>query len=216
MRLLIWVPVIHNYADMGLTKEQAMADKHFREIDPAVERLWDVIGREIAKLNLDYRNVQIYMDSWFPCANPVRYVELFASKGSRNFELIARYIRQGAELMATENIFHFIIPKFLFRFVGMYSWGPYWFWDMKVKIILVLSSFYNQLNPLGTVSSNMKLRDQYVANRIDESLKDGKIGLLFMGAKHEVTDYITAQDIKVIMLPAVVLEAYRLRAEFNL
>ena len=58
----------------------------------------------------------------------------------------------------------------------------------------------NELNlARGSLSDNslVDLRDKFIGNRINETLLEGKFGIIFIGLLHDISRYL-AKDIKVI------------------
>ncbi len=75
MKRVIFVPVIHNAADLGSLAE-AVREHYRRRLGPAawtqreraVRTLWDDIRRAIAALGLDLHKVRIYQDGLPRCS----------------------------------------------------------------------------------------------------------------------------------------------------
>ena len=213
MRKLIWVPVIHNYADMGMPIGMVLNSQgEFLEFHRKIDGLWDVIGMELSRINPDFPKTQIYMDSWHEGLT-LRDAEMVAMQGSRNFQLIARYSYRGAQLMETETKELLYIPVSFRNAIRKRFLEPLWFHRIRERIIFEIYYWSGWLEFSSVVVENMDARDRYVAKRIQETLAEGGTGILFMGAMHNPMKYITDKDIEIVELPRVVVEAYRIMKE---
>ena len=213
MRKLIWVPVIHNYADMGMPIEAFLNSRgDFFEFHRKVDGLWDVIGMELSRVNPDFPNTQIYMDSWHEGLT-LRDAELIAMNGSRNFQLIARYSYRGARLMETETKELLYIPVSFRNAIRKRFLEPLWLHRIRERIIFEIYYWNGWLDFSSVVIENMDARDRYVAKRIQDTLVEGGTAILFMGALHNPMKYITDNDIEIIELPRVIVEVYRIMKE---
>jgi hypothetical protein len=175
MRRLIVVPIVHTAADLG-SLAGPLRERYLRALGPsawqqherAVERLWNTIGQRIDSLHLDYRTVVIYQDGLPVCEHELEIVQELASAGSRNHQLVLEMIGQGAVLTGTED------PQLLIREYHLQQ---------------------RQLQPSGAgvpaplpaeAAEVLQLRDRFIATRIADTLGEGKTGLLFLGAAHQV------------------------------
>lgn len=213
MRKLIWVPVIHNYADMGIPVEEVLNSKgEYLEFHRKIDGLWDVIGAELSRINSDFPNTQIYMDSWHEGLT-IRDAELIAMRGSRNFQLIVRYSYRGARLMETETKELLYIPVSFREAIRQRFWEPLWFYRIRERITFEIYFWSGRFDFSSVVVENMDARDRYVAKRIQDTLAEGGTAILFMGAMHDPIKYITDKDIEIVQLPKVIVETYRIMKE---
>ena len=190
MRTLIYVPIIHNYADMGIAKKLALdPDGERYEFEKAIDRLWNMIGRDIAGMNLDFRKIMIYQDSWCETSDHKSLITN-ASRGSRNYQLILRYLRRGATLIDTEK-FSLVFDSFFVRTARRYAIEPELFFQMRMFIHAVILRILLDTGSFST-KKDLDRRDAYVAKRIQDTLGEGQTGILFMGADHGVDRFITA------------------------
>lgn len=210
MRKLIWIPVIHNYADMGGSAAEAFNPeaKHY-EFVLRVECFWDLVGRELAGLNLDHANLQIYMDSWCE-GRTLKDAEMLVLKGSRNFNIIVRYVYRGAILMHTESQDLLMIPMSFIAAVRRRRWEPVWFNNIRRNLVFEYYFWTGRFRFDKVALENIDVRDRYVAERVQKSLVDGGTAILFMGALHNPLQYITAPDIEILHLPKVSEEAQKI------
>lgn len=213
MRKLIWVPIIHNYADMGIPAEEALDPRgEFYEFNCSIDRLWDIVGMEISRVQPDFPKTQIYMDSWYEGLT-MRDAEEVAMSGSRNFQLIVRYSYRGAKLMETETKELMFIPVSFLRSARRRFLEPRWFHGIRKQILFEIYYWNGWFEFSSVVVENMDARDRYVAKRIQDTLAEGGTAILFMGAMHDPIKYITDKDIEIVQLPRVVVEAYRIMKE---
>lgn len=214
MRKLIWVPVVHNYADLGIPRSIALDPNGTRyEFECKIDRFWNVVCMELARVQPDFPNTRIYMDSWFEGLT-LREAEEIALRGSRNFQLIARYSYRGATLMETETKELLFIPVSFRKIARRRFLEPLWFHMIRKQIIFEIYYWSGWFEFSSVVVENMDARDRYVAKRIQDTLADGGTAILFMGALHDPIKYITDKDIEIVKLPRVIVEAYRIKNEY--
>lgn len=215
MRTLIYIPVFHNYVDMDIPAHIALDPKSERyKVELAINKLWDVIEAELLKLNLDPNGLQIYQDSWSENSD-YRLIRILAVAGSRNFQIISRYLHGGAMLMKTEKEemgYHRFLPNPNSRFEPEAE--SYLRYLIRINLLDILILILLSVG-FADLIFNVKERDKFIAKRIQDTLKDGATGILFIGSKHNVEKYITAEDIKIIRLPAVEEEVLKILKEFN-
>ena len=116
MKRVIFIPVIHNLADLGSLAESVRAHylEHFgpavwQQRERAVEELWNDIRRAIDALHLDYGQVRIYQDGLPVCGKEEQIVHELAGAGSLNHQLVLELMGKGAVLVGTED------PQLLIR-----------------------------------------------------------------------------------------------------
>ncbi len=175
MRCLFHIPIIHSAADFGSLSESAKA-QYVEQFDPnawahherAIEQLWAAIRQRVDVLNLDYTKVRLYQDGLPVCGFEEKIVREVAEAGSSNHQFLLELIDKGAMLEGTED------PQLLIQEYQMQkeqleaeSQPPATGADRKVQADELLAA-----------------RDRFIARRIDETLKAGETGLLFLGALH--------------------------------
>lgn len=198
---------------MGIPLEQILNSKgEFQEFHHKIDGLWDIIGMELSRVNPDFSNTQIYMDSWYEGLT-LRDAEYVAMQGSRNFQLIVRYSYRGAKLMETETKELMFIPASFRKAAERRFLEPRWFHRIRKQIIFEVYYWSGWFEFSSVVVENMDARDRYVAKRIQDTLPDGGTAILFMGAMHDPMKYITDKDIEIVQLDRVILEAHRIMKE---
>jgi hypothetical protein len=188
-RTLIYLPIVHTEDDMGELKEsvaRATLDKIGRaglaRKTAAIDKIWTAIEAAIDALALSVDQVRLYQDGLPVCGREREIVTELAQAGSRNHQLLLRLMAQGAVLMGTES------------------------GDLLVQEYQLARQSLTTRPPraAGVAASRRALseallqrRDQFMAQRINDSLKGGETGILFLGMLHSVEQYLSP-DVKVI------------------
>ena len=171
-RRLIYVPIIHTEADMGSLSESLKKEyikkygvvkwnQHLKKIND----LWTGIDVRLEQRNLDYHRVRVYQDGLPVCGKELEIVQDIAKSGGRNHQLLLTLIQKGATLMGTED------PALLIK---------------EYQLIKQTCEQNGVKNDSDGRSDYMAERDAFIANRIDATLRDGEIGILFLGMLHKV------------------------------
>ncbi|MBI2871847.1 MAG: hypothetical protein HYY00_01485 [Chloroflexi bacterium] len=177
MRRLLYVPIIHDEADLG------SAGKALREKSAALSGEWrwtlhqETVGGfwdEVAAYLRSFapHRLKVYQDGLAADGEMGRrIVEEAARRGSRNYRLVLDMLHRGAELRKTED------PTLLL---------------LERESILRPSPDSERLGL-------MHQRDGFIAETIGATLKEGEVGVLFIGASHDVASRL-APDISVEMV----------------
>ena len=202
-RTLIHIPIIHGEVDMGTLKEsvyqaslqQLGVNDWKRKID-FVDNLWNEIEKIIDELSLSYEKVRIYQDGLPHCGMEVKIVTDIAKKGSRNHQLLLSLMRKGATIMGTESI-ELLIEEYNF---------------VKQILAAEISSDAAKDKVLHESLSDtlLKRRDQFIADRINNTLGTGETGILFLGMLHSIDEFL-AEDIRVVYPLSRYYDQQRLR-----
>jgi len=188
MRELLYVPIIHVDSDLGsiasdIDKRSAdiCGEERWERHKQSVTIFWDKIEEYFKKL--DTGNLKIYQDGLLADGElGQKIIEEGARKGSINFQIILDLMKRGGEIRKTEDV------KLL---------------KEEYDRILKLSQT-KSLRERTTAYADYRIhkdrmmgkRDRFVANTINKNLKEKELGVLFMGAFHEVVQHI-AKDIKI-------------------
>jgi hypothetical protein len=188
-RTLIYFPIVHTQADMGALQEsvaRATLDKMGRaglaRKTAAIDRIWTEIEAAIDALALSFDRVRLYQDGLPVCGREAEIVTELAQAGSRNHQLLVRLMAQGAVLMGTES------------------------GDLLVQEYQLAKQSLTMRPPraAGVAAARRALseallqrRDQFMAQRLNDTLKDGETGILFLGMLHSLERYLQP-DVKVI------------------
>jgi len=182
MRKLIIVPIFHTDIDMGTFKERMsrIGEEQFGKAEwqrhkENIEKFWEELNKAVDGIikNIDVGKLKIYQDGQVidgPIG--VKIVEETAEKGSKNHRIILKYIHDGATLMKTESFEAMKEEYFLIR-------------DMMVAKTPMeaerAAKVYEERK-----EELLKRRDKFIAKNIDKTLKEGEIGILFIGATHNI------------------------------
>lgn len=189
MRTLLLVPIIHTPADMGFAqaavreiKAQRFGPQRTKRSEEEVSRFWDALERQVSALRVD----RVYNDS-LPLGGEAggTLVEMVASAGSRNYQLLARLVAGGAHLEATED------PRLLQEEVA------YLQRIVTAKTLTEKAALAEQHK--GRLHELIQARDRYIAQRIHETLREREWGMIFLGASHHI-EPLLAKDIAVVHL----------------
>lgn len=191
MRKLVHIPIVHGAADMGSIKEEVrrasmalLGEQRWVRKEKEIEKFWDRVEAEVNALDLDYSKVRIYQDG-LPCAGELgmKIVNAAAASGSRNFQILKRLIDQGAILEAAESA-ELLMKEYAYikKFMSAES----------------LRERADAKRQYGKIRDELiKKRDEFIAKKIDATLKEGETGILFIGAIHKVEPKLPA-DIHVV------------------
>lgn len=151
----------------------------------AIDEMWSGIRKRIFHLKLPYKKAYVYQDGLPVCGRELEIVSHLAKQGSPNHLIVEGLVKKGGTLVGTES------PDLLKQ---EYHW-----------IRQILSADNNGqkkklLEEYGKVAPELlKKRDLFIKERIDETLPQGGIGIIFMGLLHRV-DELLPPDIRVSYL----------------
>ena len=180
MRALILLPIIHSPADLGTLSgaaEDSRNEAQKLQYLDAVEHFWTVVNGAIDGMSLNYPQLKVYQDSLPVCDLVDAIVADVAASGSKNYALLKTLQEKGATLMGTES------PDLLRQ--------------EKDLMTEVLQSADHSKESAGKAQALLLQRDRFMAQRINESLADEEMGLIFVGLMHQIEPDLAA-DIVVI------------------
>ena len=188
-RTLIYFPIVHTQADMGALQKsvaRATLEKSGRaglaRKTAAIDRIWTEIEAAIDALALSFDRVRLYQDGLPVCGREAEIVTELAQAGSRNHQLLLRLMAQGAVLMGTESG-DLLVQEYQLARQSLTTRPP---WAAGVAARQRASS-----------EALLQRRDQFMAQRINDTLKNGETGILFLGMLHSLEQYLQP-DVKVI------------------
>jgi hypothetical protein len=190
MRKLFCIPIVHTSEDLGSHLSEVKNEYIARfgllkwhDHTEAVEKFWLALGEILLNMPMDYTKVRLYQDSLPVCSMELAIIEKLANDGNRNYRILLELTRKGAVLEGSEDPDLLIEERSRLNEVSRsHKKGV----DESVALHDIASS-YDDL---------MERRDRYIAQRIAITLKDGEIGILFIGALHRVAEKLPA-DIEV-------------------
>ncbi len=188
MRKLYLIPIIHMSADLG-TLAPAMDKRGIVELGKdfwlrhkeTVIRFWNSIAEFFD--SLEVKGFKIYQDGLIADGEMgMRIVEEGVKEGSKNYQIISGLLKRGASLVRTEDL-SLVKREYdsLSKIVRSKSSGGKIVASLRYKLV------ENKL---------LSERDNFIANRTDETLGDGETGILFIGAYHDVIPKLP-QDIEI-------------------
>jgi hypothetical protein len=180
MRALILLQIIHSPTDLGTLSSAAEDSRNeaqtLQYLD-AAEQFWTVVESVIEGMNLNYQQLKIYQDS-LPICNVIdRIVADVAASGSKNYALLKTLQEKGATLMGTES------PELLEQ--------------EKAFMTDMLQSNKRSNESARKAKDLLNQRDSFIGQRINESLADEEMGLIFVGLMHNIEPHLS-EDIVVI------------------
>jgi hypothetical protein len=188
-RRLIYLPIVHTSQDMGAL-QQAVARETLKKTgrqglnrkEAAIEHMWSEIDAVIQALDLDWQRLRLYQDGLPVCGREAEIVHDMARRGSRNHQLLQRLMAKGAVLMGTESG-DLLVQEYELAREALGSRSP--------------RSGGVAAARRARSSDLLTRRDQFMAQRINDTLKPGETGILLVGLLHNVAAYLP-QDVQVI------------------
>ena len=195
MKKVIYIPIIHNKADLGSLGSQLSVEgerkygatswqNHLEEVDKS----WDEIGIEISRQleNVPWDTIKIYQDG-LPVTGEIgiKIVKDAASQGSKNYAIIDALLSQGARLETAEDKELLFQEYYLLSDISKAST-----YEQQIEAFLKYQRDSIEI---------LNKRDAFIANQINTSLKDGETGIAFFGAAHSVLEKLN-NDIDVIAI----------------
>lgn len=190
MRVLIIIPIVHSLADMGSMKDalvkEAIAklgEKGWEEQQLKIENFWNEVEKSIANLRLDPQKIRIYQDG-LPYTKEdmvMKIINEAAERGSRNYSIVKNLTGQGVRIEPTES------PELLieeYNFIKTFA-------EAEGEEREAAKKRYEDAK-----EQLLERRDAFIAERINNTLREGEVGILFIGAHHKVKPKLDF-DIKV-------------------
>ncbi|MFA4876988.1 MAG: hypothetical protein WC586_06210 [Methanoregula sp.] len=187
---LMLIPIVHSEKEMGSLKSDIseMIDRKFGKEKRDQHRkdvalFWDNLRTMVdtVLVNIDGSAVRIYQDG-MPIGGEIgaKLIAMGAKDGIPNHQIVLSIIEHGGVLEKTES------PALIKEEYEIIKSVVNAATDMEREALS--EKFKHRLYELTLE------RDKFIAGRINESLRDGEFGMLFIGATHDVAPYIS-QDI---------------------
>lgn len=185
-RRLMLIPIVHSEKEMGSLKSdisdmidrkfgKEKRDQHRKDVALFWDNLRTIINAVLA--NLDGTAIRIYQDG-IPIGGEIgaKLVAMGAQDGIPNHQIVLSIIEHGGVLEKTEN------PALLKE-------------EYEIIKAVVNAKTDSEREALSEKHKHRLYeltieRDKYIVQRIEESLKDGQYGMLFIGATHNVAQYM--------------------------
>ena len=189
MKTLIYIPIIHTSADLGSVAEainkrgiKGMGETVWEEHKQVVNEYWEVISRYFDLIDAD--GMKIYQDGMVVEGEVGQtIVEESAKLGSKNYIIVSKLLKKGAVLVKTED----------FKLVK----------EERDRIVAIVQAKSNNQKLAAALKYKLiknKLlheRDAFIVKRIEETLKEGERGIIFIGAYHSVKEKLS-KNIRII------------------
>lgn len=178
MRRLLYVPIIHSEADLGslgsaIDRRSASlyGEKLWAAHKETVVQFWKSVADYL--LSLDTASLKIYQDGLAASGElGKRIIAEAAQLGSPNHQLLLQLMDKGAEVRKTED------ASLLMQ---------------ELKLAQEESAAGNTSDQKSLSQMKARLtekRDRAIARAISETLKPGETAILFIGAYHNVSQYL--------------------------
>lgn len=203
-RKLILVPVIHSSLELGSLKKGIEAKAisiygkkmriYFKKI---VTSYWNLIDDYFKRTSVS----RAYQDALISGRElGTKIVEDNAAKGIKNYQILLKLVKRGAELMKTED------KELVLK--------EYRYWQLFAELLELRKKFGKDFERVAKQDeikkkiqefkrfdkdSLIRNRDVYIANRVNKTLKDGEVGVLFIGVEHNIIHRLDP-DIVVVQL----------------
>jgi hypothetical protein len=182
-RVLIYIPIVHTQADMGVLGEsiqrlkvKKLGRRGWARNVSLVGKLWVQIEQAVQRQDLPFERVRLYQDGLPVCGRELEIVKELASANSRNHQLLLRLSEKGATIMGTESSELLVEEYQLVKEV---------FASGKPEV-----AKRGDASQQALMDSLLKRRDQYIARRINDTLRMGETGLIFLGMLHSVGPWL--------------------------
>jgi hypothetical protein len=193
LRRLIHVPIVHSQADLGPIQERVRqayiekgGEKAWKESREALAEFWNALEIAMDRLSVDYATLRLYQDGLPVCGLEEKIVHDLAQQGGANYRILLKLMGRGAKIEGTED------PDLL-----------------RKEYQLIMDGLHADTGDRGADAARdgnaevfrdlLDRRDRFVAQRIDETLRAGETGILFLGALHHATELL-ADTIQVTTL----------------
>lgn len=187
MRSLNIIPIVHTVHDLGFMadrvqalKEEILTKRGAEASRQLVDHFWSELRQGIEGWDLEFSNVRVFQD-----ALPVdergnsgietRIVRELAAKGSPNHQLIQWLCERGATLVGTES------PKLLLEEYEL----------IKLGIEHRSAEEQDRIEMARRRNSVLERRDRFIADRIDATLAEGDVGIIFLGMFHRLHEHLS-------------------------
>jgi hypothetical protein len=164
MRRLIHIPIVHGDLDLGIS---------IPAVEFVLSTFWDEVEHEISVLNLDWVRVRIYQESLCDPKKSMNIINVMAREGSQNAMIILKLLQKGATLELKLEDSKIIEELVLDQEAILNARG---FGDRAVAVYR-----REQASKRTWIA-----REAFIAKRIGETLKIGEVGILFIGADHNI------------------------------
>lgn len=188
MRTLLYVPIIHTSADLGSLAEEVdrkglenFGENMWRDHLRTIDGFWDALSLYFDSIHVS--GAKIFQDGMIADGDlGLNIIQEGDKAGSKNHRLVSKLLQRGALLMKTEDFN--LVKKERDRLLKM------------IRAKTTAEKIFGLIIYKLTKKTLLRQRDEYIAQRIDQALKEGETGILFIGAYHHVRPRLP-RDIKI-------------------
>lgn len=174
MRILIYLPIIHTAEELGglagAVAQARTSEAARQQHEQTVRLVWDQIEQVLGTLPVGPSGWRVYQDGLPVCEQERAIVDELAAGGSRNHRLLQQLIERGAELMGTES--------------GVLLVEEY---ELQKQLLAIKSP---DVEKDATAAALLSQRDAWMGHRINQTLQQGEVGILFVGLLHNVEAHL--------------------------
>lgn len=180
-RKLLIVPIVHTKEDMGSLGGRIPVGNGYSSM---TQKFWEEVKARLKKYINGAKRLKVYQDG-LPDTKMELVDRIIEDVESPNYKLLRLLKEKGAKVLGTED------PR-LIRKEYEFIYQIFGAKDEETK---------NRIRKVyeGQGSELLARRDSYIAGRIDRTLKKGDLGILFIGAAHEVVTKLP-KDIQIEIL----------------
>lgn len=177
-RLLIKVPILHTKEDMGTLGHRLMVNNDYHA---QAHDYWVTIETKIKSLAYDFARIKVYQDG-LPDTKLDLVERIVSEVQSPNYALLRWLNSKGATIVGTED------PKLVSEEYRL------------LKAIFEAKDEDQKLEARKQYQERadalLSLRDAYIAQKIYSTLQKEELGILFIGAAHNI-ESVLSNDILV-------------------
>ena len=128
-----------------------------------------MIEAVVEKLELNLAGLKVYQDGLPICGKELDIVTEVAASGSQNYQLLQKLQRQGAVLMGTES------ASLLQQ-------------EYALMMKAIQTHAYDKTALEKEARALLNQRDEFIAQRINDTLHADEMGILFLGLMHAIEE----------------------------
>lgn len=185
-RRFLIVPILHTKEDMGNLGNRLPTEDGY---DSMALKFWEEVKEKVKRYVNGFERVKIYQDG-LPDTQENLVDKILNEVKSPNYELLRWLKERGAKIFGTED------PKLLkkeYKFVKKITF------EAKTPRTVARQRPRLLRGERTEAATLLAQRDAYIAKRIDKTLNKGDLGILFLGAAHQIQNKLP-KDIQVEIL----------------
>ncbi len=192
-RTLIHVPIVHSAQDLGSFAQGArdrmsavLGHDAAKRRAAAIDAWWRELRRRVTTLPLVWEQTRLYQDGLPICEHELAIVSELAHKGNPNHALLLSLTERGATLMGTEDA-ALVLREY-----------------RRIQALVQAEAAGTKDAPALRAEGDalLRARDEFIASRIDSTLREGESGILFIGLSHRVAELLQDKlEIQPLHLP---------------